>query len=119
MIDFSQFDSLMTMTGYFNSEDICRQAIINSRYNNGEVICPHCDSHRISVRPDGRFRCKDCKHNFSCLVGTIFENTNLPLQKWFIAMYLISSLRIPVDTRSPIPVISVQSVGDLQYRWQS
>ena len=28
-------------------------------------------------------------------------------------------LRIPVDTRSPIPVISVQSVGDLQYRWQS
>ena len=28
-------------------------------------------------------------------------------------------IRIPVDTRSPIPVISVQSVGDLQYRWQS
>ena len=28
-------------------------------------------------------------------------------------------VRIPVDTRSPIPVISVQSVGDLQYRWQS
>ena len=31
----------------------------------------------------------------------------------------LSGLRIPVDTRSPIPVISVQSVGDLQYRWQS
>lgn len=29
------------------------------------------------------------------------------------------SLRIPADIRSPIPVISVQSVGDLQYRWQS
>ena len=28
-------------------------------------------------------------------------------------------VRIPTDTRSPIPVISVQSVGDLQYRWQS
>ena len=27
-------------------------------------------------------------------------------------------MRIPADTRSPIPVISVQSVGDLQYRWQ-
>jgi transposase-like protein len=91
MIDFSQFDSLMTMTGYFNSEDICRQAIVNSRYDNGKVVCPHCGSHRISVRQDGRYRCKDCKHNFSSLVGTIFENTNLPLQKWFIAMYLISS----------------------------
>ena len=31
----------------------------------------------------------------------------------------LNFLRIPVDTRSPIPVISVQSVGDLQYRWQS
>ena len=31
----------------------------------------------------------------------------------------IGALRIPVDTRSPIPVISVQSVADLQYRWQS
>ncbi len=28
-------------------------------------------------------------------------------------------MRIPVDIRSPIPVISVQSVGDLQYRRQS
>jgi len=28
-------------------------------------------------------------------------------------------MRIPVDTRSPIPVISVQSVGDLQYLRQS
>ena len=31
----------------------------------------------------------------------------------------LTYMRIPVDTRSPIPVISVQSVGDLQYRWQS
>ena len=34
-------------------------------------------------------------------------------------VYLKGRVRIPVDTRSPIPVISVQSVGDLQYRWQS
>ena len=31
----------------------------------------------------------------------------------------VDKVRIPVDTRSPIPVISVQSVGDLQYRRQS
>ena len=32
---------------------------------------------------------------------------------------MTSCVRIPVDTRSPIPVISVQSVGDFQYRRQS
>ena len=31
----------------------------------------------------------------------------------------VRKIRIPVDTRSPIPVISVQSVGDLQYLRQS
>ena len=39
----------------------------------------------------GRFHCTGCNKNFSCLVGTIFENTKLPLIKWFVAMYLISS----------------------------
>lgn len=91
MIDFSQFKSLLSMTNYFNKDAICRQAIVESRWKDGKVVCPHCESHGISVRRDGRFRCNKCKHNFSCLVGTIFENTKLPLQKWFIAMYLVSA----------------------------
>ena len=33
----------------------------------------------------------ECGKNFSVTVGTIFENTKIPLRKWFIAMYLISS----------------------------
>lgn len=43
------------------------------------------------VRMDGKFRCNHCKRNFTCKVGTIFEDSNLSLVKWFIAMYLISS----------------------------
>ena len=94
MIDFSQFDSLLSMTNYFNNDAICKQTIIESRWmNNGEldVVCPVCGEHHCVTRKDGRFRCNHCKHNFSCLVGTIFENTKVSLQKWFIAMYLISS----------------------------
>lgn len=40
---------------------------------------------------NGRYHCTACNKNFSCLVGTIFENTKLPLIKWFVGMYLISS----------------------------
>ena len=40
---------------------------------------------------NGRFHCTKCNHNFSCTVGTIFENTKVSLRKWFIAMNLISS----------------------------
>lgn len=91
MIDFSQFDNIISLTAYFNSNDVCKKAIIESRWYDGDVVCPYCGGHHCVERTDGRFRCKVCRRNFSCLVGTIFENTNLPLIKWFVAMYLISS----------------------------
>ena len=91
MIDFSQFDSLIAMTMYFNNEDTCKQAIIETRWSDGDVVCPYCGQHHCATRKDGKFRCNKCKRNFSCKVGTIFEDSNLSLVKWFIAMYLISS----------------------------
>ena len=94
MIDFSKFKSLISLTNYFINEDICKQAIIESRWGKGDVqvvVCPYCGSVHCVVRKDGKFRCKDCRKNFSCWVGTIFENTKLSLRKWFIAMYLVSS----------------------------
>ena len=94
MIDFSQFDSLIAMTMYFNNDDTCREAIVETRWGKDEqqdVVCPYCGGHHCATRKDGKFRCNHCKRNFSCKVGTIFEDSNLSLVKWFIAMYLISS----------------------------
>lgn len=90
MIDFSRFNSIFALTSYFSSDKKCKQAIAESRWEDG-LVCPYCGGHDCAKRTDGRFRCRTCRRNFSCLVGTIFENTNLPLIKWFIAMYLISS----------------------------
>ena len=94
MIDFSQFDSLIAMTMYFNNEAVCRNAIIETRWGVGEqqdVVCPYCGKHHVKMSKSGRFHCTACNKNFSCKVGTIFEESNLSLVKWFIAMYLISS----------------------------
>ena len=91
MINFAKFDNIISLTSYFNSKEKCQQAIIESRWSDGDVVCPYCGHHHCSKRGDGRFRCNHCLKNFSCLVGTIFENTKLPLIKWFVAMYLISS----------------------------
>ena len=91
MINFAKFDNIISLTSYFNSKEKCQQAIIESRWSDGDVVCPYCGHHHCAKRGDGRFRCNHCLKNFSCLVGTIFENTKLPLIKWFVAMYLISS----------------------------
>ena len=90
-VDFSRFNNIISLTSYFNTKEKCQQAIIDSRWSDGDVVCPYCGAHHCSKRGDGRFRCNHCLKNFSCLVGTIFENTKLPLIKWFVAMYLISS----------------------------
>ena len=91
MINFAKFNNIISLTSYFNTKEKCQQAIIESRWADGDVVCPYCGAHHCSKRGDGRFRCNHCLKNFSCLVGTIFENTKLPLIKWFVAMYLISS----------------------------
>lgn len=94
MIDFSQFDSLLAMTLYFNNEEVCKNAIIETRWGKGEqqdVVCPYCGKHHCKMSKSGRFHCTACNHNFSFKVGTIFEDSKLSLVKWFIAMYLISS----------------------------
>jgi len=75
---------------YFNTEEKCQQAIVESRWGD-DVVCPYCGKHHCHKRADGRFCCSECHKNFSEKVGTIFENTKIDLRKWFMAMYLISS----------------------------
>ncbi len=89
-IDIDSFNSLFSMHDAFTTDRQRKDFLAEQRWGD-DVICPHCGQHHCKRRADGRFRCNKCKHNFSVLVGTIFENTKLSLAKWFDAMYLISS----------------------------
>ena len=91
MIDFQKFNNILSLVTYFSNKEKCKQVIVESRWADGDVICPYCGKHHCKKSKSGRFHCTNCNKNFSCLVGTIFENTKLPLVKWFAAMYLISS----------------------------
>ena len=90
MIDLSKFNSLISLVTYFDSEAKCKKVLREQRWGK-EVACPVCGSVHVYERGDRRFMCADCNQTFSVTSGTIFENTKIPLRKWFIAMYLISS----------------------------
>lgn len=90
MIDLSKFDSLISIATYFDTEAKCKKVLREQRWGK-YIVCPYCGSIHAYERKDGRFICKDCNASFSEFVGTIFENTKIPLRKWFMAMYLISS----------------------------
>lgn len=90
MVDFSKFDSLVSLTDYFKTEEKCVRFLERERWY-GDAVCPYCGKPHAYKRSDGRYICPHCNCSFSVLVGTIFENTKVPLRKWFMAMYLLSS----------------------------
>ena len=89
-IDFTKFDSLLSVAEYFNTDTVCRQALEEARWGD-DVVCPYCGKHHCTKMKNGRFCCTKCKCNFSVTTKTIFANTKISLKKWFFAMYLISS----------------------------
>ena len=89
-IDFTKFDSLISVADYFDSDKKCKQTLAEARWSD-DVVCPHCGKHHCKMSETGRYHCTECNHNFSCTVGTIFENTKISLRKWFFAIYMITS----------------------------
>lgn len=49
MINFSKFNSLYSVSMYFNTEEKCQQAIVESRWGN-DVVCPYCGKHHCHKR---------------------------------------------------------------------
>ena len=90
-INFTKFNSLIQIADYFSSEEVCKAAIAQQRWGDGDAVCPYCGCSHTYMTAEGRYICKECASHFSVTVGTIFENTKISLRKWFMAMYLISS----------------------------
>lgn len=86
-----QFDTLDELTAAFPDEQTCIEHFRAIRWAHG-AFCPYCGSTRIYDFSDRHtHKCGDCRQRFSIKVGTIFEDTKLPLRKWFIAIWLITS----------------------------
>ena len=86
-----EFNSLINMMKVFNDEQACIDHITAIRWRGG-AFCPHCGSTRVYHFKDRRsHKCGDCRKRFSIRVGTIFEDSKLSLQKWLIAIYLVTS----------------------------
>ena len=76
---------------YFCDEATCLKHYAGIRFANGEY-CPHCGHTEIYTFKDGkRYRCAKCKQDFTIKTGTVFGESKLPLRKWFIAIYLLST----------------------------
>lgn len=87
------FKSILEFQKHFDTDEKCREFLEQQRWN-GTPACPHCGSIRVCrfATNNKIFKCreKECRQKFSVTVGTIYENSKLPLTKWFLATYILS-----------------------------
>ncbi len=88
------YNNVLGLLQTFPDEAACARHLEELRWPNG-IVCPLCASsrkiHRLS-RP-GIYKCGDCKKQFSIRKGTVYEESRIPLQKWFAAAFLMTTSR--------------------------
>ena len=78
----------------FTDEQACRNWLADKRWGENNAICPHCKSNNYCKHSSRDiYTCKDCKKQYTVRVGTVFEDSRLPLFKWFVAIYLFISMK--------------------------
>ena len=98
--------NLSTLAKHFSDEDAAYQLVERMRWPHGP-ICPHCgvvgnayylapkDGTRTTSTGKATYRrvwkCGECRQQFSVLVGTIFEDSKVPLSKWLLAVHMMQA----------------------------
>lgn len=88
--------TLMQAVEYFASFKVCFEAMLAVKWPDGKIVCPKCGCDKIGIiRSRSLLQCKsaDCRKQFSVKVDTIFEDSPLPLQKWFVAVWSIANAK--------------------------
>lgn len=74
----------------FQTEDDCITHLELTIWKDGDH-CPYCAHNKIyRFKISRKYKCAACRRVFSIRVGTIFEDSNLKLTVWFMAIYFIS-----------------------------
>jgi transposase-like protein len=91
----------------FSDEPYCVDYIAQQRWPDG-VVCPRCGSDNVSrVASRLIWQCKGCRKQFSVKVGTIFEDSPIPLSKWLPAIWLLASAKNGISSYELAKTIGV------------
>ena len=97
------FKSILDLIKAFPDEQSCVDQL-ESLYWNGNPVSPFDSTSKVYKCKDNKYKCKNTGKYFNVRTGTLFDNTKIELQKWFLAIYLhtahkkgISSLQLGRD----------------------
>jgi transposase-like protein len=81
--------NLVDINTLFGTEDKCRELLVRLRFPEGPR-CLRCKAPAVELETEKQlFYCKDCDYQFSVTSGTVFNDSHLPLAKWFLTTHLL------------------------------
>ena len=93
----NQVKTLVDAIRYFSDEQTCIDTVAGMRWLQDEgPSCPKCKAAKDRqhwLKNQRRWQCRDCGKQHSVKVGTIFEDSAIPLQKWLPAMWLLANCK--------------------------
>jgi transposase-like protein len=98
--------NLISLAQDYADEDKARSLLESFRWPNGPV-CPHCKNDgkekpnsKLTAKPDskrgvraGVYFCGACRKQFTVKVGTVFEDSHIPISKWLMAIFILCSAK--------------------------
>ncbi len=85
-----EFKSILQLVKAFPDEQTCINHLELLRWN-GNVISPFDSTSKVYKCAGNKYKCKNTGKYFNVRTQTLFDNTKVPLQKWFMAIYLITA----------------------------
>jgi len=87
---FTEFKSVIDLVTKFDTEQKCIDYLTNLRWVDG-IVSPFDPTSSVYVCKGNKYKCRNTNKYFNVRTGTMFDDTKLPLQKWFMAIYLMAS----------------------------
>jgi len=102
--------NLVKLVEQFSNEEKAREHLTELRWPEG-VRCPRCDAEKVSpIKDRPQYSCNACQYQFSVTSGTVFNDSHLPLWKWFLAVYIMT------ESKKGISACQMQRTLDVAYR---
>ncbi len=86
----TEFNSILEVVQKFPTEQDCIEHLETIRWN-GNIVSPFDETSKVYKCAGNKYKCKNTGKYFNARTGTIFEDTKMPLQKWFMALYIFIS----------------------------
>lgn len=89
-MELKHFSSILDLLQAFPDEQACIDHLTQLRWPSG-VVSPFDATSTVYKLKGNKYKCRNSNRYFNVKTATIFEDSKIPLQKWFLALYMFSS----------------------------